>query len=679
MPHTWRRRSRRRQYEHAGSLTKRVGRGVVIVACTLAFLMVLGGTAFAQFSAPDVTVEEGVGENCNGIVPTPGSENTVKTLVGGSLIPGGTAQFKIEYPVDAEHLGDEWEIVDCVLIGNGTDLKDYTEIAKATFSGVINSTAFVLNFTFSIPADAVVGSRICNVAKTTEGPSAPQASNRKAGPACFILGGGARVEKHSTTDPNGDPIGGATFLVNNCVNTSLTPSLQPLLVDGIPILPGPGSLTILSATGVITLAGAVGSHCDFTETIPPDGYGLPTVTKQTVTITSPTSVTVVKFLDPPAPGDLQILKVAPAGSTQTFTFNIVCTNPDATYTRTITGSGTATVTDIPAGSSCTVTETSLPGFVAPVYSPSQTVEIPSDELVTITVTNRFAPGSLIINKTAPAGATDTFTFSVSCVTAEGTTVYPASIVGSGSATISGIAPLSVCTVTETNLPAGYAAPTFDPPTGTVTIPGGAVEPVTVSVTNTQLLLGLSIVKTASPLSGVPGDSVTYTYVVTNTGEVELLNIVVTDDKLGDIGTIASLAPGASATLTKTTTLPDEAGLLTNVATATGTDRFGRTATATDDATVTVVLPTRVVRPAPLPETGANVGHLAWVGLAFLMLGTLMLMLSRRRHEGDLAFAAVSTEPRRASAGILSAGLAGRIHRRWRGPGYRAGPFRRPPG
>jgi len=59
------------------------------------------------------------------------------------------------------------------------------------------------------------------------------------------------------------------------------------------------------------------------------------------------------------------------------------------------------------------------------------------------------------------------------------------------------------------------------------------------------------------------DQVTYTYVVTNTGNVTLTSVVVTDDNgtpdyAGDdfnVGTIASLAPGQSKTFTKTVYLP----------------------------------------------------------------------------------------------------------------------------
>ena len=82
-----------------------------------------------------------------------------------------------------------------------------------------------------------------------------------------------------------------------------------------------------------------------------------------------------------------------------------------------------------------------------------------------------------------------------------------------------------------------------------------------------------------------------TFTVTNTGNVTLTNVTVTDPLITVTGTpIASLAPGASdaATFTGTYTLTQadiDAGTLTNTATATGT--FNNTPyTGTDNDTQT---------------------------------------------------------------------------------------------
>ena len=74
----------------------------------------------------------------------------------------------------------------------------------------------------------------------------------------------------------------------------------------------------------------------------------------------------------------------------------------------------------------------------------------------------------------------------------------------------------------------------------------------------------------APGQNIPvGSPVTWSYEVKNTGNVVLTNVVVTDDKLGQIGTIASLAVGETKTLT---TLPGPiavAGQYSNNATAIG--------------------------------------------------------------------------------------------------------------
>ena len=74
-------------------------------------------TAIAADGDPVVTLEDGVA-GCNGVRTTPGSENTLKELIGGSLLPGGTAIFKISFPVDPADVAGRvtFVITDCVFI-----------------------------------------------------------------------------------------------------------------------------------------------------------------------------------------------------------------------------------------------------------------------------------------------------------------------------------------------------------------------------------------------------------------------------------------------------------------------------------------------------------------------------------------------------------------------------------
>ncbi|MGE5422262.1 MAG: hypothetical protein ACM3QW_03280, partial [Ignavibacteriales bacterium] len=82
---------------------------------------------------------------------------------------------------------------------------------------------------------------------------------------------------------------------------------------------------------------------------------------------------------------------------------------------------------------------------------------------------------------------------------------------------------------------------------------------------------INIKKTADLSVAYPGDTITYTYKVTNSGTTALTNITVTDDKLGNIVTSEegkSLAVGDSFTVTKTfnVTSDTDRGTLKNVAT-----------------------------------------------------------------------------------------------------------------
>ncbi len=78
-----------------------------------------------------------------------------------------------------------------------------------------------------------------------------------------------------------------------------------------------------------------------------------------------------------------------------------------------------------------------------------------------------------------------------------------------------------------------------------------------------------------------GADVTWSYLVTNTGNVTLSDIVVTDDVIGEIGTIDELAPGEGETLYSYGTA--EAGAYENVGTASGTPPMGDDVSDSDDS------------------------------------------------------------------------------------------------
>ena len=246
-------------------------------------------------AAPQVNLEDGVA-GCMGVRTTPGSENTTKELVGGTLEPGGTATFRFTFPatVQGNPGQEQWKLTDCVFL-NGDPLQKYTVTALAN-----DVSPVIIEFTLTIPDDAPIGAEYCDYAKTTETPSDSQASNRKAGPACFIIGGALRVTK---VDGDGKPLPGATFTVS-CdwpdvsAGTFLPDTILSVPTNGT--INGGGSTETINSTdngsfsrtvvtgdeGVISVNGPEATECTFTETAAPTGYVLPADTDCTLVIES---------------------------------------------------------------------------------------------------------------------------------------------------------------------------------------------------------------------------------------------------------------------------------------------------------------------------------------------------------------------------------------------------------
>ncbi|WP_405250827.1 gliding motility-associated C-terminal domain-containing protein [Dokdonia sp. Asnod3-C12] len=149
---------------------------------------------------------------------------------------------------------------------------------------------------------------------------------------------------------------------------------------------------------------------------------------------------------------------------------------------------------------------------------------------------------------------------------------------------------------------GVANTTFDP---AIETPGphtieytfvDAVTGCTNSVTTSIIACApsLALVKTSAYADtngdGVvsPGDMIAYTFVVTNTGNVTVTSIDVTDTNLTPslVGTIASLAPMANQTLTASYTITQadvNAGEVINEAVASGEDPNGNTVSDDSDS------------------------------------------------------------------------------------------------
>ncbi|WP_179388136.1 DUF7507 domain-containing protein [Psychromicrobium silvestre] len=222
-----------------------------------------------------------------------------------------------------------------------------------------------------------------------------------------------------------------------------------------------------------------------------------------------------------------------------------------------------------------------------------------------------------------------------------------------------------------------ATATGTPPTGpAVTTPPSSADVPGVSTP------ALTIAKTASPtIITAVGQTITYSFLVTNTGNVTLAPVQVNEGAFSGTpanlspvtcpAEAASLAPGENLTCTatyKTTQVDIDNGKITNTATATGTPPNSGTPVDSPPSTATVTVNTPHVSPSPTPSapaqsasvptqetsvptqstsvpaqstsdlqpqsvlanTGISSAPIVEAGIVALLLGLVMLQLSRRR-------------------------------------------------
>jgi uncharacterized repeat protein (TIGR01451 family) len=459
----------------------------LVVALVWLPLLATGASA-APILVPDPTIN-----GCNGVLPTPGSQNTHKRLdpnYPSDFNPGGVIGYIVDFPVSADDVGGDFELTDCVYVdppGSGTD----APIAKYFVHFVPNAEDFHLQFAVPIPANTPLGSQFCNYVKTTASPSASQASNRKAGPACFTVGGGLRIEKRTGSD-TGPLLPGASFSVV-CSPTVTSP---PTIITGLSNQSqtngnGTVSATGMSADGTIAINGPSGTPCVVTETAAPAGYLLD-ATPRNLVIPVGTSQTVNVFVNHQQ-GSLSVSKHAVGGG-GTFHFTVSCDDGEtyAPFDMTVAAGDTDThlvSNAIVVGTECTVTESANALFGTSSNPADGTVTIDADG-ETVAFTNTRLTGSLVVMKAANEDGT--FHFDVDCDgTAYDTTLNITTSGGTGSASVTGIPTGTSCTVTEQSNPLFSSVVT--PGDGTVVI---AVGDNTVSFTNTRLTGRLVVDKTA---------------------------------------------------------------------------------------------------------------------------------------------------------------------------------------
>ncbi|CAM5304142.1 beta strand repeat-containing protein [Leifsonia shinshuensis] len=292
--------------------------------------------------------------------------------------------------------------------------------------------------------------------------------------------------------------------------------------------------------------------------------------------------------------------VCPAGAPIPPGGQVTCT---ATYTLTQADIDQGDVTN-------TATAHGTPPTGPAVSSAPDTISAPGNPAPAITVEKTATPSTV-----AAQGDAVQYTFTVTNsgnVTLKDVTVDETAFSGSG-----GTPAVSCPAEAATMLPgarmvctASYTLTQADADqsqlvntaTATGTPPASAGGPVTSAPSTATVAVAenpaLSLVKTASPLHATAaGDTITYSFAVTNTGDTTVNGIGIAEGSFSGSGPApspncpagaASLAPGATVTCTATytVTLADaNAGGIDNHATATGTTGSGTAVTSADSQTV----------------------------------------------------------------------------------------------
>ncbi len=413
-----------------------------------------------------------------------------------------------------------------------------------------------------------------------------------------------------------------SFVVTNTGNVTLEdiavndPQLSPNQVNCPPGQLAPGaSMTCDSRTRVITQADMDAGRITNTATASGTSPGGTTVTDDDSTdepLTKAPSMTLVKTVAPAV--------VSTLGQVATYSFQVTNTGNVTLDTLSVSedvfsGTGTRPVADCPvttlapgAATTCTAT-----------YAVTQ-ADLDAGEITnTATATARDPedasvssdPDDAVVTVDKAAALTLAKSASPATVTAVGQTVtYTFEVTNSGNLTVSGLAidedtftgtgtlsaivcqattlaPLASTScsatyeVTQADLDAGAidnsATAIAEDPDG-----GDVASPQADAVVTVTQNAELTLVKTASPLVVTAvGDTVTYTFEVTNDGNVTIDNLTIDETAFSGTGTalviscpVTELAPTESTSCTGTYAVTQadlDAGQVTNTATANGTD------------------------------------------------------------------------------------------------------------
>jgi len=199
-------------------------------------------------------------------------------------------------------------------------------------------------------------------------------------------------------------------------------------------------------------------------------------------------------------------------------------------------------------------------------------------------------------------------------------------------------------VTEADVVAGSVV---NAATAAATTPPGVTDPGKVPSSTTtstsKAAPSLALVKTGTlkDTSGdgtaQAGETIAYTFLVTNTGNVTVHGLKVVDKKLGSVTCpVTELAPGESVTcrgdeVYTVTTADEKAGKVTNTAVARASGPSGTAPVSSSESTATTSASAAPVVRDPLASTGTDVRTALGAALLLLAAGGLLVAWVRRRR------------------------------------------------
>ena len=541
------------------------GGGTVQIDSTATLTNVTGaaGNAITTGIGPDIVNSLGA---ITGLISTGDGVDAV-TLSGGSLNGG----IDLGIGDDTATISAPTMISQIVSLngGAGTDILNFNGITLLGFSGADNiangsnitnfetinlNSASTLTLTGGLDTTAagVVNIAATSTLDASRGSFTLTGSVNNTGSVSMIEAGAA-ADDILTISANYTGATGATLTLATVLNAGggATQSDQLFITGNSVLGSGPTTLNITNVGGAgaltagngILLVSVSGTSAAGAFVLPGPGYIVAGGYRYYLVqvngnwyLQSSGSITVTKVFTPP-------LGVSPGP--YDFSFTAVCDLPVANSPygpMTITGytalNNTVTITGVPAGATCSVTETfgtSPPAGYAwgtPTFTALNPVgTVPVGGVQSTTVTNTLASGSLQINKTVsiPLPANATFNFTLTCApptTVPATTALGASVTTAQSismlagatngstAVIGPIATGSTCSVTE-------AAPTAitnykwgtTPAAITGLIIANSATPTAVPVTNVLTPLDPPFISKRSRL--IDGTTIEWTITVIN--------------------------------------------------------------------------------------------------------------------------------------------------------------------